>query len=86
MVIQSGVHIHDILTPKSWLTIGITILVAFVSYLCFQYVKALPEQAIPYHIEPPAECDPGWNGNVVENPSIKVCTFITTMLRHGSRR
>jgi len=31
------------------------------------------EAAVEYHVPLPPQCEPGWKGEVLENPSIKVC-------------
>ena len=31
------------------------------------------EAAVEYHVEPPVEARPGWKGEVLEEPSLKVC-------------
>jgi hypothetical protein len=47
--------------------IGISTLVLF--YLLF---RKDPEAAIPYNVTPPEQSKPGWKGQVLEEPALKV--------------
>lgn len=47
--------------------IGAVTLVAF--YFLF---RGDPEAAVPYNVTPPQQVKPGWKGEVLEEPSLKV--------------
>jgi delta 1-pyrroline-5-carboxylate dehydrogenase len=42
-------------------------------------LRSDPEAAVPYNVTPPQQSMPGWKGEVLEEPSLKVChcTFIS---------
>jgi len=47
----------------------------FVLSLCYLLVSD-PERAVDYEISIPEQCKPGWIGEELEEPSIKVCVSI----------
>ena len=36
-------------------------------------LRSDPEAAVPYAIEAPAQAQPGWKGEVLAQPTLKVC-------------
>lgn len=40
----------------------------------FQWTKPDPEAAVDFEVPLPPQCQPGWKGQVLEKPSLKVCT------------
>lgn len=45
------------------------ILTVIVFYVLF---RSDPEAAVPYNVTPPNETQPGWKGELLEEPSLKV--------------
>jgi hypothetical protein len=39
------------------------------------FCRADPEKAVKYVVEPPEQAKPGWTGEVLEKPSLKVRTL-----------
>jgi hypothetical protein len=48
-------------------------LTLFVFYFLF---RGNPEAAVPYNVTPPKEAQPGWKGEVLEEPSLKVTSAL----------
>jgi len=47
---------------------AISLAVLFVSYY---FLRTDPEASVPYNVAPPAEAQPGWKGEILEEPSLK---------------
>jgi hypothetical protein len=62
------------LDEYSKLALGaIGVLTAIVFYVLF---RSDPEAAVPYNVTPPNEAQPGWKGEVLEEPSLKVMSVV----------
>jgi len=42
--------------------------------LCYILLRSDPEAAVPYNVAPPEPSKPGWKGEVLEEPTLKVFT------------
>jgi hypothetical protein len=52
------------------------------------FCRADPEAPVKYAVEPPEEAKPGWKGEVLEKPTLKVlvlCKYITVLQLTSSR-
>jgi hypothetical protein len=54
-----------------------TLLISAISlatlFIAYRLLRSDPEAPIPYHVAPPEQALPGWKGEVLENPGLKVC-------------
>ena len=56
-------------------TILLTGLVVAIAGLVVLWAKPDAEAAVDYSVPLPQQCQPGWKGEVLEKPSIKVCLY-----------
>ena len=54
----------------------LTGLVVVVAGVVFRWAQPDAEAAVDYEVPLPAQCQPGWKGEVLENPSLKVCVCV----------
>ncbi|KAK3068511.1 Meiotic Sister-Chromatid recombination aldehyde dehydrogenase [Teratosphaeriaceae sp. CCFEE 6253] len=60
---------HVPLDVRTAAAVLITLLAA---WLAFTLSKADPEAAVPFTVQPPEQCNPGWRGELLDGPTIKV--------------
>ncbi|KAF2708341.1 aldehyde dehydrogenase [Pleomassaria siparia CBS 279.74] len=53
----------------SYILGAISLATLLVSYY---FLRSDPEAGVPYNVEPPAQAQPGWKGEVLEEPSLKI--------------
>jgi hypothetical protein len=57
---------------NAFIIVALSVLACLLSYY---FLRSDAEAAIPYDVPPPKQAMPGWKGEVLEKPKLKVCVF-----------